>query len=701
MARVCSEGLPTARSIENLAADISAVQAIAQAAINVELFTIPLYQTALYSLEGMHAVTDAGNDLYKGRKWPGMKTSADADNANKVAFNVVFSVFIQEMLHLQLAANMATAIGVKPTFTSPLLQSEGGAWLCYGPDKTTIPHIVDLTQTKDFKDVKVMTGALDKNSVELFIAIEQPEEQARRQLEGHEKDYFPKVPFKDWTADKTEVDLPMFGTIGWMYQCYHDYLHIKYDDGKTLWDHVYNPTGVQNDLFNNFSSGHPMREFPGFETTVALTYSDIAFKQVLKMMDAITDQGEGATLKPGAAEGVLRSVDLSKDSAALKDVRVRYRPSRTALESDYPSYSDTGALLPSADAAARANADGYDHYERFIFVYELLGKITTWAQSEKPGHWTERDLQPDPEINTPYDIPPAADVARALNNLNNADAETRKKNFDDLSLAVVGCIRGVTTVLNDYWNPPANGTAPGFPFPSMSGTGPRVALCWAVFGQGPDLSLDIPKVTQSVEHACQGLDTLADAATVAANACANPAVYHNCRGSNACAGQGGCGYVQPVGSSGGGCGASVAKTTLAGSNGCHGVSATATAPSSACRGVTASAGTVLCNTPTPSKLYNAPSDNYCGGMGGCAAPMSASQLFPQGGTMNVYSFTPQPHGCGSSIKKQIGTVEFANGQRVDDVAYQAFKMVMQSKGIENVPDQPKPNDLRLAFPPTT
>ena len=69
------------------------------------------------------------------------------------------------------------------------------------------------------------------------------------------------------------------------------------------------------------------------------------------------------------------------------------------------------------------------------------------------------------------------------------------------------------------------------------------------------------------------------------------------------------------------------------------ISAAATAPADSCRGVTASAGAVLCGSPTPpsSKVYNAPSDNYCGGMGGCAAPMSASQLFPQGGTMNVYS----------------------------------------------------------------
>ncbi len=45
-----------------------------------------------------------------------------------------------------------------------------------------------------------------------------------------------------------------FGAIGWMYQCYYDYLSLDYSDGTTLWDAMITPTAVQNDLFNNFSS---------------------------------------------------------------------------------------------------------------------------------------------------------------------------------------------------------------------------------------------------------------------------------------------------------------------------------------------------------------------------------------------------------------------------------------------------------------
>lgn len=42
------------RDLSNLAADKAAVYAMVQAAVNVELFTIPLYMTSLYSVHGMH-----------------------------------------------------------------------------------------------------------------------------------------------------------------------------------------------------------------------------------------------------------------------------------------------------------------------------------------------------------------------------------------------------------------------------------------------------------------------------------------------------------------------------------------------------------------------------------------------------------------------------------------------------------------------
>ena len=666
MTRAVSPSALAPRDPSLKATDASALRAIAQAAINVELFTLPLYMTALYSIQGMHPITGAGNDFYQGRLWPGAKTSAKPTTANEKAFNIIFSVFIQEMLHLQLASNMATAVGVSPTFTSLALQNAQHGWTCYGPTLTVIPHIIDLTDTTTYQNVKVNIGAVSAEQLELFMAIEQPEDVARQAIDPNKRDkYFPTVPFAGWTPEKGEMDLPMFGTIGWMYQCYYDYLSLKYSDGSSLWDYVYNASGQQNDLFNNFSfPGHPMREFPGFETTIALTYSDIAYDQMVRMMDAITDQGEGSQL------------NKAPNANLLQVVLPQYQPSRSALESDYPSYTDTGALAPSADAVARSNNDNLDHYERFREVAEqLLPQIQTWPQWLKqvgewqPGFLVSADYDPN---NNPYDLPTPEQIAQALNNLTVPSA--RAANYTLLSQAVVGAIAGITTVLDSYWNPKQGEAQVSFPFPSMVGSGDRMAICWAVFGQAPNLAEGLAAPDSGkLYHACQGLDL-----ENVGNSCAAIEIFHTCRGSNQCRSQGGCGFVQvssgKSGGGGGGCGAA----------------ATATAVSMRAYGG-------LCGRPPePSTLYSAPSDNKCQTFGGCAVPISASQVFPNEGVMELFDFVGPKM---DSVK--IGTLPFGKGDKVHDIAYKAYAKVMENRGKTVPAEPPAPDDLRLAFPPST
>ncbi|HKR21525.1 MAG TPA: ferritin-like domain-containing protein, partial [Pyrinomonadaceae bacterium] len=139
---------PVLRDPANKDVDKSALQALAQATINVELFTIPLYMVSMYSIQGMHQITSKGNDFYQGRLWPGAAPSRDPDkDENGQAFNHFFSVFIDEMLHLQLASNIAKVLGVMPTYTSSALQTDDYGWKCYGPDQTIIPHILDFQDT--------------------------------------------------------------------------------------------------------------------------------------------------------------------------------------------------------------------------------------------------------------------------------------------------------------------------------------------------------------------------------------------------------------------------------------------------------------------------------------------------------------------------------------------------------------------------
>src|ERR1044072_2072372 len=131
------------RPIKNIKTDKAALQAIVQACIDVELFTLPLYMVSMYSIHGMHQITSKKNDFYRGRLWPGMSPApAPASSPNAAAFNHFFSVFIDEMLHLQLASNIAKALGVMPSFNSTALVDENYGWTCYGPEVSLLPHIL-------------------------------------------------------------------------------------------------------------------------------------------------------------------------------------------------------------------------------------------------------------------------------------------------------------------------------------------------------------------------------------------------------------------------------------------------------------------------------------------------------------------------------------------------------------------------------
>jgi hypothetical protein len=638
------------REAKYKAIDKSALYAIAQAAVNVELFTIPLYMGTLYSIQGTHQIKAKDQSYFKGRLWPGGATTANPTTANEKAFNIIFSVFIQEMLHLQLAANIATAIGASPSFTSPMLQDANNGWTCYGPINTIIPHIVDLRDLKAPNNSLVVNiAALTEPQVNLFLAIEEPDAVARDNIPKSKWDkYFPTVPFVNWNEWYTEKNLPMFGTIGALYQCYYDYLHIRYSDGTSLWQYV-TVTSRQRDLFNvEVAGNHPAREYPGFEASLN------SLKTIADMMDAITDQGEGST--------------LIKTVANLAAVEEKFRSSDTALQQDYPSYTDDGKPAPSADAAARFNNDGKDHFERFQEVMGLLkqGQIVTWTDWFNAGNvWKKENLQaPDYNPDDNPKLPTTAAIAAALNAL--AASDVRVANHKLISKVAAGAIAGVTTVLNEYWKSQDPNNPVAFPSPSMGGTGDRMAICWALFGEAPDLSLGVdPIVPGKLYHACQALDF----AALGNNQCGPPEVFHTCIGSNKCKAQGGCGFVQQT--TGGGICSHAAGT----------------------RGPL-SAG---CVYPPPSgALYSAPTDNKCGTFGGCAVPISASQVYPKSGTMQLFDFTGS-----SNTPEPLGKMDFAQGELVHDVAYRAYLEVMKHRSKTPPTNPPPPSDIRLAFPPST
>ncbi|MCC6703138.1 MAG: hypothetical protein IT221_16525 [Fluviicola sp.] len=672
------------RDLSNLAADKAAVYAMVQAAVNVELFTIPLYMTSLYSVHGMHQINGAGNNFYQGRLWPGLTTTRKTDTpltTNQDVFNKVFSVFIAEMLHLQLASNLCTAVGYSPSFTSPLLQNPDHSWNCYGDDKTVIPHVLDLNDVKQdspFFGLKVKLDSMNSTQVKLFLAIEETEYNAEQNVDPAiwASKYSPTVPYAGWTSTSTEADLPLFGTIGQMYLCLWDYLSIQYTDKTTLWSKMYDKNAIQQDLFN--SSKGNSGQYPGMSVKIDPTSSKDPLLQVMDIINGITDQGEGS----GVVDIIKQRLKLQQ----LKAVQGQYQPDEANIAAEYPSFTDTGDQLPtSADATARGGVNGgMDHFEIFQAVQELIQKpdFLTWDQwHQQNPSWQASFLikdQNDYETNLKNypQLPTADQIVTAMNNLApNNNPITWQNNYELFSKIATGSITGMTTVLNKFWQ--VAGTT--FPMPAMSGTGDRMSICWALFGKAPDLSIAPPtKLANTLYHACQGM-ALDPNTPVQEWGCASPAIYHTCIGSNECRSEGGCGFVQST-AGGGSCGGSGCGSKLR-------------APQSA--------NAVLCGGPTPpSKTYGAPADNKCGAFGGCAVPISASQMYPDPkGPMEFYDFQKNPDGTWKSVPLP-GDYDYQKGQLVHDVAWDAYTAVLKNRQ-QPVPDKPAPNDIRLAFPPST
>src|SRR5215212_9656642 len=335
------------RDPSNRETDKAALQAIAQAAIDVELFTLPLYMVSMYSIQGMHQITSKGNDFYRGRLWPGASPARKLEgSANEQAFNHFFSVFIDEMLHLQLASNIAKALGVMPSFNSPALVDDNYGWVCYGPDVTLLPHILDLKDAVgDFQKIRVKLDALTVEQNQLFLAIEQNEEDAEKMIDPKKiSKYFPSVPFEGWRPDKP---LPLFGTIGSMYKCLWQYIEIEYTDGVGLFEYVFNRGTLERDLFNAGGSYHHP-EYPGMPTLASgeITVQN-AMENILNMINAITDQGEGS--------GVAEWIRMMRGQLQYAPVKEQFQPDEAALNFDYPNYTDTGAENnPSGDTVARS-----------------------------------------------------------------------------------------------------------------------------------------------------------------------------------------------------------------------------------------------------------------------------------------------------------------------------------------------------------
>jgi hypothetical protein len=67
--------------------------------------------------------------------------------------------------------------------------------------------------------------------------------------------------------------------------------------------------------------------------------------------------------------------------------------------------------------------------------------------------------------------------------------------------------------------------------------------------------------------------------------------------------------------------------------------------------------------------------------------------------MEFYDFVKQPDGSWKSVPL-TPTYDYKKGQLVHDVAWAAYSAVLENRK-QRIPKKPAPNDIRLAFPPST
>ena len=115
-----------------------------QYALNLELWTIPLYLTALYSIKDLNKL--------KRHEYP-------------EAAKLILSVVVQEMLHMELVCNISNALGFSPEFLPPNYDEQKGIPFIH-PAKDYLPP--------DLNGYVVKPQALNEHSLRLFCAIELP-----------------------------------------------------------------------------------------------------------------------------------------------------------------------------------------------------------------------------------------------------------------------------------------------------------------------------------------------------------------------------------------------------------------------------------------------------------------------------------------------------------------------------------------------
>jgi Ferritin-like len=484
-----------------------------QNAVHLELWTIPLYLAAAYSIKAPIDPTTGRPEILNLDDLPKQPDGSldfeqfTADQATQYAFDSVLSVAIQEMLHLELAANILNAVrpsdDVSPK--NPWVRFTGDQ----APSYTSAPACLDAPLPDG---VKLMLGAF---RVEGDSPV-QPDNQLR---------LFQWIEEERPPQGDPEAYQPQYDSIGNFYTALNYGL-------KVCWPDLYPADGRASDPLQKDDWGEGV--------TRAAAHRPQALPAALR-------------------RNVLRNLARTRPTAGASNADSQATAAALVEAGDYPfsikvegSAADALAAAHAAVLAIQAQGEGagggqqvppqyrpttgetieifldsQSHYERFTQLVQLLDKVVIYEVS-----------------------PPAPDAG--------SFEETLNFSYSSFLMSLDAAFASTA----------------GVGLGAMKGLGNRALQVWESGGQpqftweDPSSYID-PQRTKGY-HACQGLDP------TGTNDCAT-AYFHACGTTNMCAGQGGCGLAggdpegewrpgQNSGQGNGGCGVPIPATQVFNAN---------------------------------------------------------------------------------------------------------------------------------------
>jgi hypothetical protein len=277
-----------------------------QAAVDLEFWTIPFYMAAAYSIK------DQGEE----------------------AFQLILSVVNQEMLHVQLAGNIAKAYGLSPKFKNPVYKG------------AQIPHLdfsLDHPNPQtSFPAARAEIGQLDIARLHAFCLVEYPFWDTGRPVNAN-------------------PDVFAYGSIGEFYQA------VSVGAAQ-----------LQDQIRISGQVNHFQRFYADFEQPTITATGEEGLKQVANLVDAITSQGEGtqnlSKVKklPNSSQPDLNAYFDGTDRTPIKK---EFRNTADDIQPAWPHFDKffsivKGGVLPETYAAERHPRQGTAGYEAQVRLVE-------------------------------------------------------------------------------------------------------------------------------------------------------------------------------------------------------------------------------------------------------------------------------------------------------------------------------------------